>query len=178
VLLEITRHDVRGGSGNGTGAVEMVDIVHEAKNHVAKMAKQRQVSLSVDTVPVKAKGDKASLVELLVIFLDNAIKYSPEGSKVHIGLSRQGHYAVVTVYDHGIGIGKEDLEHIFERFYRADQSRSKEKTTGFGLGLSLAKLIADRHDGRIVIESDVGKGTLVRLQLPLATDLKPTQSKR
>ena len=174
VLLEIARHGEHGGLSKTMEAVDMAEVVNDARTHVSKIAKQRDIALAVESVPIRVMGDKAGLTELLVIFLDNAIKYSPEHSQVHIGLSRKGNQALVTILDSGIGIAREDLMHVFDRFYRADHSRSLEKTKGFGLGLSLAKLIADRHNGRIVIESEQGKGTLVRLELPLMTASQPS----
>jgi signal transduction histidine kinase len=166
-LLEIARYH-EDGSPRAFTECNLQTIVEEAQKRVSRTAEQHEIDFEVETEKATVMGDEASLVELIVIFLDNAIKYSLDKSKVHIGLSKQGHHAIVTVYDHGAGIDRNALPHIFERFYRAEQSRSKDKTTGFGLGLSLAKLIADRHHARINVESELGKGTLVHVTLPLA----------
>lgn len=116
-------------------------------------------------------GDQDSLTQLLVILLDNAIKYSPAGNTVTLA-SRQGDaYYTFVVKDSGVGIEKAALDHVFDRFYRADNARTKSHATeGFGLGLSIAKLIADLHNGLITIRSQVGKGTTVEVMLP---EVKP-----
>lgn len=104
-------------------------------------------------------GDAQSLIELFVIFLDNAIKYSPEKSKITINVRENKDQAIVKIKDSGIGIKASDLPFIFNRFYRADRSRSKENVEGYGLGLSIAKQIIDLHNGTVSVHSEPGKGT-------------------
>ena len=93
---------------------------------------------------------------MAIILFDNAIKYSKKGGKVEVKTYR----STLEVIDNGIGILEEDIPHVFDRFYRADSSRSKEKTDGYGLGLSIAKSITDLHGARIKVESKVGKGSV------------------
>jgi signal transduction histidine kinase len=117
-------------------------------------------------------GDFNSLVQLVVILLDNAIKYSPPNSTVTLSVHSKANEVVLAVTDHGAGLHKAALEHVFDRFYRADESRAKiaginsESTEGFGLGLSIAKMIADLHDGTIVLTSGPGQGTTATISLP------------
>jgi signal transduction histidine kinase len=114
-------------------------------------------------------GDDRALRRLLLILLDNALKYSKSGGEVqvHLGLCQRGdrRTAVLEVTDSGIGIAPEDLPRIFERFFRASKDRSR-RVDGVGLGLSIAQSIAQQHGGEIQIESKLGAGTTVRVFLP------------
>lgn len=100
-------------------------------------------------------GDKVRIEQLLYILLDNAVRYTKEGS-ITCSLTSQKDKIEISIKDTGVGIAKEDLQHIFERFYRGDSSRKRD---GTGLGLSIAKTIVDSHGGRIDVKSEVGKGT-------------------
>ena len=115
---------------------------------------------------VSVKGDEMRLRQLLLNLVDNAIKYSPEGARVDLSLSKDGDHACITVKDTGIGISEEDQGKIFERFYRADKSRSRE-VGGTGLGLAICKWIANAHGGEISVQSDPGKGSTFTVTLPL-----------
>lgn len=108
---------------------------------------------------IEIQGDKQSLIELFVILLDNAIKYSPEKSTIKISVDKADGHALIKIKDQGMGIKACDLPHIFDRFYRADHSRCKEKISGYGLGLSIAKNIADLHGGSVSAKSEPGKGS-------------------
>jgi signal transduction histidine kinase len=112
------------------------------------------------------QGDTASLTQLFTILLDNALKYSPADSTIRITSQKTDKEAGITIADEGMGIAEADLPHIFERFYRADSARTRSETSGYGLGLSIAKLIADAHDGIIRITSTPKKGTTVQVLLP------------
>ncbi len=101
-----------------------------------------------------------------MILLDNAIKYSKETPNILISIKQDSRKAVVQIKDEGIGIKASDLPHIFNRFYRADTSRSKS-TEGYGLGLSIAKQIVDRHKGSINVSSTPGEGSLITVSLPI-----------
>lgn len=118
--------------------------------------------------PVSVLGSPQRLEELFLILLDNAIKYSPSGSEIALQAKKQGKHAVVTVRDQGMGIKANDLPHIFDRFYRADASRSKQHIDGHGLGLSIAKQIVDAHGGQILASSKPGQGATFTIKLLLA----------
>lgn len=143
-------------------------IAAKAKQRIAKAAQLKKIKISLPAKDgdVSVRGSEQKLVELLVILLDNAVKYSPQGSRVRIGAVRHGRYAEISVHDEGQGIKKAELPNIFERFYRADHSRSKQKADGYGLGLAIAKNIADLHSGVIEVRSAVGKGSVFTLRLP------------
>jgi len=106
---------------------------------------------------------------LFLILIDNAVKYTPREGRISVVLDASDDAAVTEIRDTGVGISPVDLPHIFERFYRADESRSRE-SGGTGLGLSIAKWIAEAHQGKISVVSKVGEGSVFRVQIPLSED--------
>lgn len=147
--------------------VRFDDVAEEAVGRLSGLIKLRDINLDYSSAPLVVTGDKASLVELVVTLLDNAIKYSEKGATVTIKGEELGKLATLAISDNGLGIRAIDLPHIFDRFYRADTSRSKEQVDGYGLGLSIAKQIADMHGGAIVVRSTPGKGSTFSVQIPL-----------
>lgn len=118
---------------------------------------------------VLVNGDRDRLKQVLINLVSNAIKYTPPGGEVYLSLGIVGDNARLIVRDTGSGIPTEDLPHIFERFYRAEKSRSRSKVGGFGLGLSIAYWIVTSHGGRIEVTSAEAKGTTFCIWLPLLT---------
>ena len=116
--------------------------------------------------PLMVAVDAARIEQVLRNLFDNAVKYSPLGSRVTVGVTRQEEFALISVGDEGIGLLPEDQERVFERFYRADNSVTR-RTRGAGIGLSLCREIVSLHDGRIWVESEPGRGTTVFFTLPL-----------
>ncbi len=112
------------------------------------------------------EGDRRLIKQMLRAIVDNSIKYSPEDTKINIEYSVSEDKAIIEISDEGIGIPEEDLTHIFDRFYRVDKARSRS-IGGSGLGLSLVKWIVDIHKGSIEAESEIGKGTKMKIALPL-----------
>jgi two-component system, OmpR family, sensor histidine kinase CiaH len=149
-------------------SVSLEEIAVEAVNRFIPAAQAKQVSIDNDVGPLEVRGDQQNLIELMAILLDNAIKYSPSGSTVTLKAKQHGKLVHLSVSDHGYGIKASDLPHIFERFYRSDQSRSKEKTAGYGLGLSIARHIVEAHQGTIEVRSTPGKGSTFTVKLPNA----------
>jgi two-component system, OmpR family, phosphate regulon sensor histidine kinase PhoR len=131
---------------------------------------EKRLKVTVDLPPTVAivRADETRLQEVLYNLLDNAVKYSHEKGEIrlHAEQGNNGEIAL-SVSDSGVGIGKNDLPRIFERFYRADKARSPESIRGTGLGLSIVKHIAQLHGGRVEAESELGKGTTIRVLLPL-----------
>ena len=121
---------------------------------------------------VYVTGDRDRLKQVFINLVANAIQYTPQGGEVFLSLEKIGEQARIICRDTGPGIPAEDLPHIFERFYRAEKSRTRGKTTGFGLGLSIANWIVERHGGRIEVDSKEGKGTTFALWLPVLTNTK------
>lgn len=116
---------------------------------------------------VQVKGDADRLKQVLVNLISNAIKYTPGNGMVTLELSKVDNQSKLVIRDTGPGIPPEDLPHIFERFYRAEKSRTRSKTSGFGLGLSIAYWIINNHGGHIDVESQEGSGTIFTIWLPL-----------
>jgi signal transduction histidine kinase len=150
---------------------EPVDLGALAADTVREMRllaapKEITIAVSADDRPHVA-GDPLRLRELLTILLDNSLKYSDPGDRVSVDVRSENGRALLRVTDTGHGIAQEALPRLFERFYRADKARSREQG-GSGLGLSIARWIADVHRGTIGIESEPGRGTVVTVGLPLA----------
>lgn len=143
-------------------------IVREAAEQGEKLARSRGVgfTLRVPESEIPVQGDADALRRVLLILMDNAAKYTPEGGSVELTAAAQDGFAVLSVADNGIGIGKTDLQHIFDRFWRADKARSREHG-GAGLGLSIAKWIAEIHGGSLDVESEPGKGSVFHFRVPL-----------
>jgi two-component system phosphate regulon sensor histidine kinase PhoR len=130
------------------------------------VAEEKGVTLKVDgAVPCHVQGDEDQLRRLLFNLLDNAIKFTPPGGAVTVETSRADAGVRVVVADTGIGIPKEHLPHVFERFYRVDPARGGE-VDGSGLGLAIGRSIAEAHGGSIEVESVLGAGTRASLTLP------------
>jgi len=113
------------------------------------------------------QGDRDRLKQVFINLVSNAIHYTPTGGDVFLSLSKSEEMARVVVRDTGPGIPAKDLPHIFDRFYRGEKSRTRSKTGGFGLGLSIAYWIVDHHGGRIEVDSREGQGTTFVVFLPL-----------
>lgn len=147
--------------------VDLGSVLAQAVKQVKPLAKAKNIRLRTAKTKLKIKGNAEQLTELLVILLDNAVKYSPAGSRVEITAQKSDHQAIIKVSDQGIGISANDLPHIFDRFYRADRARTKSNSGGYGLGLAIAKKIIDAHHGTIKVKSQLGQGTTFQLAFSL-----------
>lgn len=143
-------------------------IIIDAYEKIASLADKKNITFNNQLQNFEVTGDKQSLTELFVILLDNAIKYSPNKSEIHINIQKEKDVVSVEIIDEGIGIKASDLPHIFDRFYRADSSRSKENIAGYGLGLSIAKRIVQLHSAKIFVKSEISKGTEFIVKFPPA----------
>ncbi|WP_246027637.1 sensor histidine kinase [Lysinibacillus antri] len=141
-------------------------VAEKVIESLSSLANKKTISISLDAPKeLLAIGDPERLSQLIYILLDNAIKYTPTDGKVKLTLSQEGPGLSITIQDTGIGINSEDVHHIFERFYRADKSRSRQMG-GHGLGLSIAKWIVDTHKGNIEVVSTPGEGTTFLIKIP------------
>ncbi len=165
-LLELTQQQKKRGNLK-LEEVSLLEITEAALKKVVPFAKQKQTIINNDVDDYVLKGEQQSLTELFVILLDNAIKYSPANSEISLASKKTDHHVIITVTDNGMGIAEKDLIHIFDRFYRADKSRSK--TTGYGLGLSIAKEIVESHKGSIAVKSKIDDGTTFTIQFSIKT---------
>lgn len=141
--------------------VNLCDIISEVRRSAQNMAKEKELTVTteVDTGVYFMQGDYLRLRQLLMIAMSNAIKFSPGGGQIEMRLSEH----TLTITDHGCGISAEDQKHIFERFYK---TLSEENAEGTGLGLPIAKEIAERHKIGLTVTSEEGQGTTVTLELP------------
>jgi heavy metal sensor kinase len=168
-MLTLARADAERGASVFT-ELNLAEVVEQACDMARPIADERHLSLTVSLGAqlVNVLGDFATLRRLLWILLDNALKYTPAPGQIDVALSASSQRATVTVRDSGAGISESDLPHIFDRFYRADPSRSQ--TEGAGLGLSIAKWIAALHRADLTVTSHLNKGTIFRLDLPICVE--------
>ncbi|MHB8894266.1 MAG: sensor histidine kinase [Candidatus Geothermincolia bacterium] len=166
-LLKLAQYEEAAERGE-VGALELGAVLEEAVDRVKRSASGREITIALESAGMLVRGDRPSLVELFVILLDNSIKYSMDATTIRVSATAFKRHALVSVTDHGYGISPEDLEHVFDRFYRGQAQSSSEQVAGHGLGLSIAKRIAEIHHGSIELESEVGAGTTVTVKLPLA----------
>jgi two-component system sensor histidine kinase SenX3 len=153
--------------------VDLNEVIAEAMDRNEQLAAKRKIRLvSEQSPPLEVFGNKEMLVTAVKNLVENAITYSDAGTNVGIGCSAKDSIAEVSVTDSGSGISPEHQERIFERFYRADPSRSRE-TGGTGLGLSIVKHVAKIHRGEVKLFSQVGVGSTFTLRVPLATASDP-----
>ena len=132
---------------------------------LAALAENKNIALSTALEPVEIQGDGMRLEQIVVNLVENAIKYTDEGS-VKVSVSDEGEWAVFEVKDSGIGIPEESIEHLFERFYRVDKARSRS-TGGTGLGLSITDKLVSLHGGSIEVKSRLGEGSTFTVRLPV-----------
>src|SRR5438094_960848 len=143
------------------------DVAAEAVDAVRPLAEQKRVQLEVGAFEeAKITGEPALVRQLLLIVLDNAVKFTEAGGRVRLDVSAENGRAAALVSDTGVGIPAEQLSHVFERFYRGDPAR--HTADGAGLGLAIARWIADAHGARIDIRSAPGTGTRVTIMFPLS----------
>jgi two-component system, OmpR family, phosphate regulon sensor histidine kinase PhoR len=143
------------------------EVMHDWEKKLAK--KQLNVIIDVPSDFPMIRGDRTRLQEALYNLLDNAVKYSHEHGEIRLIARRHYNEIALIVSDNGVGIAKEDLPRIFERFYRVDKARSHDGVRGTGLGLAIVKHIAQLHGGRVEAESELSKGTTIRMVLPVVT---------
>lgn len=145
---------------------KILNIAQESIDRVLPLAEKKHILIKNQTdSKISASINHASLVEVLVILLDNAIKYSPERTTITIGTNKKDRSPEVFVEDQGRGIAKTDIPYIFDRFYQADTARSTQNRSGHGLGLSIAKQMIDKMNGSIKVASKWGKGSKFTIQL-------------
>src|SRR5437763_4300680 len=159
-------------SGNPDLQLEIVDLPEFLREMIRDWEKKlatKQLSIVVDISPTLSpiRADRTRLQDALYNLLDNAVKYSREQGEIRLSARQRDGQLELSVSDEGIGIAGEDLPRIFERFYRADKARSPDRVRGTGLGLAIVKHVAQLHGGRVEAESELGRGTTIRVILPV-----------
>ncbi|MBD1911344.1 MULTISPECIES: HAMP domain-containing sensor histidine kinase [unclassified Leptolyngbya] len=165
-LLFLARHEGKLPS-DALKSVDLVFVLRLLLDEYTLQTQQKQQTLSWDlpSVTVSVQGEPDLLRQAIANLLSNAHRYTPHGGTIHLTLSTSPRWATLRIQDTGIGIASDDLSLIFDRFYRADQARSRQ-TGGFGLGLAIARQIIEAHGGSITAESIVGQGSTFQVRLP------------
>jgi signal transduction histidine kinase len=158
-----------------TQSVDLASIARAIIEMFQPIAADRGIQLALDaSSAVVVQGDPLWLERMLMNLVENALKYTPTHGRVHVELSHSGESATVNVTDTGIGISDDNLPHIFERFYRADASRSRD-IEGTGVGLAIVHWVVEAHGGQISVQSQTGEGTRFQVKLPAILSPEPAQ---
>jgi heavy metal sensor kinase len=153
--------------------VELKGLITGLASNIEALAQDKGIKFAIDAKEeLTVNGDKVKLRQLFINILENAVRYTPVDGQISVSLVKQESDAVISISDTGIGISPEHLPHIFERFYRVDKARARADG-GVGLGLAIAKIIAESHKGTIGVESELGKGTTFRISIPLKGPEEP-----
>jgi len=145
---------------------KLTDLIKTSIHQVQPLAKIKSITIENKVEDYEIKANKKGIIDVFVILLDNAIKYSPEKSFITLSSRKTEKNVTLLIQDQGLGIEEKDIPHIFNRFYRSDVARIKSTSKGFGLGLSIAKRIIELHGGKISVKSSLGKGSLFVVSLP------------
>lgn len=147
--------------------VDLLKVAEKAITTLSPVFSKKKITLVKKFSPATVVGEEALLITLNTIILDNAIKYSPaKTGKIIYTVFKKNKSVIIQIKDNGIGIAKQDLPRIFDRFYRADSARTHGDSSGYGLGLSIAKQIVAAHQGKIQVTSQTQKGTTFTITLP------------
>jgi two-component system phosphate regulon sensor histidine kinase PhoR len=154
------------------------ELFEDVLNYIKGAAEKKKISISIELpAPLKVEADRNYLEQILINLIDNAIKYGREGGEITLSAIEKDKGEIeVSVRDNGIGIPREDLPRIFERFYRVDKGRSQE-LGGTGLGLSIVKHLVQAHGGRVWAESQLGQGSTFYITLPAYPSPDPSPLK-
>jgi two-component system sensor histidine kinase CiaH len=155
-LLSLARHDQ---ASTRFEPIALQDLVSKAMTQVIPQAQSKSITVYDETADAHILGSKDSFERVLVILLDNAVKYSNEKGNVYIKTRRKGKFIFLDVIDEGVGILASDIPYLFRRFYRADRSRGDGERSGYGLGLSIAKSVMESYDGEISVVSKPDQGS-------------------
>jgi signal transduction histidine kinase len=154
--------------------VDLNAIITEAVEHLRPNAPQHPISLRLDSMVGQISGDRDKLTQVLTNLLNNAVKYSPDGGEIVVSTRVEGGAAHVVVRDHGMGIPKEALRSIFERYGRVESVATRH-IQGTGLGLPIVRQIMQLHGGTVWAESTVGEGSVFHLTLPRGAAARPSE---
>jgi len=166
-LLDLGRIDF--GVGLQVENIPVLSIIERVTGSLQMLARDKEISLSVEIpkdIPHAIEGDQALLYQAVYNLVENAIKYTPQGGDVMVKLDPSTDYLIFAIKDSGIGIPKDDIKKLFGKFYRGT-NREALKQRGTGLGLAIVKSIAERHGGKVWVESELGEGSTFFMQIPL-----------
>ena len=165
-LLELSRTELGGAAA--TDVVSVAQVVDDAVARAEAAAEQHSIRVTVDHGPgdLRVLGSHRQLVSAVANLLENAVKYSDDGSNVAVASRRDNDWIEIAVTDTGVGIPARDIDRIFERFYRVDRARSRD-TGGTGLGLSIVRHVATNHSGEVTVQSREGEGSVFTIRVPV-----------
>ena len=146
--------------------LDLDDIVNDVMSKMKTVVKTHEVKL-IKNEPAQIYGDETTIKQMIRVFLDNAVKYTPTGGTISVTSTVKGKKVSLSISDTGIGIAPENRQKIFDRFFRVDKEDLVSEANGSGLGLSIAKWIADSHGISIGVDSTLGKGTTFTLSIPI-----------
>jgi signal transduction histidine kinase len=165
-LLELSRFENNNLKTNYQ-PVSLKKVILEAISQIKSKAVKKNIKIVTKINSAKILGDLNKLVEVFIIFLDNAIKYSSKNSQIRLISQIKKNNLIIKIIDQGIGINQKDIPRIFDRFYQADNARTKTNESGYGLGLSIAQKIIKSHQGKIEVISKLNRGTTFTIYLPV-----------
>ena len=145
--------------GQNLEVLNLKESINKIVKKFEYKAKEKNISIKLHAENILVMADKKGIEELITILLDNAVKFNKINGNIDINLNKKDDLAYLKIKDTGVGIAQKDLPYIFDRFYKADTSRTKTEHDGFGLGLSIAKEIVEKHKGKITVISSPGKGS-------------------
>ncbi len=144
----------------------LLAILKNARKKITPLAQKKKIAINIAGKNVYAAIITDEITNLFMVLFENAIKYSPEKSTIRVSLATKRTEVLISIRDQGVGIAKEDLPYIFDRFYRADTARTHKGSSGYGLGLSIAQHIVKKHNGSISVESSLNTGTTFTVRIP------------
>ncbi len=147
--------------------LSLIEVATKAVRKVKPLADAKTITINNQLPEIHFEGDQTSLTDLLVILLDNAIKYTPPDKQILLSAKQRDGVFQILVQDQGIGIQEKDVPFLFDRFYRSDSARSRENVGGYGLGLAIAKKIVEQHHGSITAKKNSSEGSTFIVRLPL-----------
>lgn len=148
--------------------VNLAQTAQTAIDQLSAVATSKRIEIKPELNKIMVNGEPKMLSELVIVLVDNAIKYSSDDKTITIKTASRGQVGQIIIEDNGVGIKAAELPHIFDRFYRIDQSRTKNTPGGHGLGLSIAKKIVELHNGTIQVKSKYGQGSIFTVSIPIA----------
>jgi signal transduction histidine kinase len=164
-LLDISRIESGAGFSLNKVSADITDIIKDTVPYFQTQSEKHSFEVVVSEEPVEVMVDKAKIRQVLANLLSNAVKYSSEGGMIRIvGEPLQDRYQVC-IEDQGVGMSPEQMEKIFDKFYRADASNTG--IPGTGLGMNIVNYLVKAHGGEVRVESELGKGTMVRFTIPV-----------
>lgn len=167
-LLELSKIEQHGFSVD-IAPTNLQNVIARVVDVTCQRLEEKNMQFSIDMDPhIQVLGDENRLIQIFTNLIANAVTYSPGDTVISVVVKGNQEYGIVEVEDQGIGIEKAEIARVFERFYRIDRARSRN-SGGTGLGLAIVKHLVEAHHGKIIVKSEVGKGTKIQVYIPLAT---------